>query len=68
MHIFETRILPGSSRPDAAKQWLGRLRTHAFPVIGGKQLHTIASSDLLAVLEPSGSPSLRPRAESGSGW
>ena len=52
VHIFETRILPGSSRPDAAKQWLGRLRTHAFPVIGGKQLHTIASSDLLAVLEP----------------
>ena len=44
-HVFQTRILPATSKPDAMQQWLGRLEKHAFPMLGDKQIHTITQAD-----------------------
>lgn len=33
-------------------QWIATLETYAFPVIGDRKVHAIASSDVLAVLSP----------------
>jgi hypothetical protein len=51
-HVYTTRILPATKKPEAMEQWLGRLERHAFPVIGSKPMHTITQADLLRVLEP----------------
>jgi integrase len=51
-HVFTTRILPATKKPEAMQQWLGRLERHAFPVIGKRPIHTITQADLLRVLEP----------------
>ena len=51
-HVFNTRILPATTKPESMAQWLGRLERHAFPKIGSKPVHNIAQADVLAVLEP----------------
>jgi integrase len=50
-HVYNTRNLPASRKPEAMAQWLGRLKIHAFPALGERQIHTITQADLLAVLE-----------------
>jgi integrase len=51
-HVYQTRILPATSKPESMVQWLGRLERHAFPVIGKRPIHTLGQADLLRVLEP----------------
>ena len=35
-----------------AKQWTESLTLHAFPKIGGKQVHEVTTADVMAVLTP----------------
>ena len=51
-HVYETRIVPATKKPEAMEQWLGRLEIQAIPVIGSKPMHAITQADLLQVLEP----------------
>lgn len=49
---FHSTHSTGWRNPKHAKQWVASLSTHAFPILGKKDVSQIGKADVLAVLEP----------------
>lgn len=50
--VWAEQIEPTATNAKHAAQWINTLRTYAFPEIGDRAVDTIASDDVLRVLQP----------------